>query len=204
MLGHFNRSQMLRTLCICATAMAGLVVGVVAGLAVARTFTLVARSGTVRSAQGTRTMSIVVNGRGRAVYELTGDSRRHPMCSRANGCFGFWPPVTVRSPRKLSKGPGVKGRLGVWRRGRLLQVTLSGHPLYTYSADDSRYTATGQGLQSFGGTWHVVRGAGGDATSTSPTTGGSTYPQGSTTTTTTTTSTTTTTPSPPCLGAPCY
>jgi hypothetical protein len=87
----------------------------------------------------------------------------------------FWPPVTVSSPRKLTKAAGIKGTLGTWHRNGFFQVTLNGHPLYTFSQDHQRRAATGEGLNTFGGIWHVLRPAttrvssGGTMTSSSST-----------------------------------
>jgi predicted lipoprotein with Yx(FWY)xxD motif len=129
-----------------------------AAVAVARTLTLhVDRRAPVTNTAGmTRTEAIVLNAGGKAVYDLTGDRRGHPECTKANSCFSFWPPVTVSSPHKLTKAAGIKGKLGTWHRNGLFQVTLNGHPLYTFSVDHRR-AAKGEGIHGFGGTWHVIR-----------------------------------------------
>ncbi len=170
------------------TAAAGFAAAALVGVAVARTFTLqVAKNAEVTDQSAmTRSENIAVNSRGFAVYTLTGDSRSHPKCTRGNGCVTFWPPLTVSSAKNLSKASGIKGKLGVWHHDGSFQVTLAGHPLYRYAADSRRHDATGEGVQSFGGTWHVVTAAG--------SAGGS----GTMPTTTTTTTTT------PCLYPPCY
>jgi predicted lipoprotein with Yx(FWY)xxD motif len=156
------------------------------GVALAKSFVL--RVGTNASVTsqggGTTHENIVLSSGGRAVYTLSGDSGRHPKCTQANSCFQFWPPVKVSSAKKLSGAHGVKGKLGVLHRNGFMQVTLSGHPLYTYSGDSRRAVATGEGIQGFHGTWHVVK--------ASPAHSGGTP----TTTTTTTTSSTTTSPYP--------
>ncbi len=164
-------------------AAAGLAVAALVGVALAKTFTLnVAKKATVTNQSGmTKTENIAVNSRGFAVYTLTGDRKSHPECTKANSCFSFWPPLKVSSSKKLAKSPGIKGKLGVWRRNGFLQVTLAGHPLYRYSGDNRKHRATGEGVRAFGGTWHVVKAA------------GSASRTGTTTTTTTTTSTSTTT-----------
>ena len=200
-------------------ALAGLGAAVLVMVAGARTFTLqVAKSAKVTNTVGATTReNIVVNLRGRAVYDLSGDSRRHPECTKAKGCFQFWPPVTVSSPKKLSKAPGVLGRLRVWHRDGFFQVTLAGHPLYTFAGDSRRHVATGEGLRSFGGTWHVIRALGASSpgaatTSTSTSTSATTTTSGTTTSATTSTGTTTstspmtttTTTTAPCLYPPCY
>jgi predicted lipoprotein with Yx(FWY)xxD motif len=176
-------------------AVAGLGAAALVGVAVARSFTLrVAKHATVVTPAGSAHEDIVVNSRGRAVYELSGDTRHHPKCTKANGCWSFWVPVKVASARKLSKAHGIKGRTQAWQRGGFRQVTLAGHPLYTYTGDHQRDVATGEGIRTFGGTWHVMKAgpAKAPATSTTP---------APTTTGTTTTPTTTTTP---CLYPPCY
>ena len=119
----------------------------------------VAQSSVTNPIGTTRSENIVVNSGGFALYELTGDSKSHPSCTRANACFANWPPAKVSSSQGLSKGPGVPGTLGAWRREGIIQLTLNGHPLYRYISDISRRTAMGQGQRSYGGTWHVISGS---------------------------------------------
>jgi predicted lipoprotein with Yx(FWY)xxD motif len=179
---------------------AGFATAALVGVAIAKTFTLqVAKNASVTNQSATtKTENIVVTRSGRAVYVLTGDSTRHPKCTKANGCFSFWPPVTVSSTKKLSKAPGIRGKLGVWHRNGFLQVTLAGHPLYRYAGDSQKGSATGQGIHTFGGTWQVIKTA--TAVGGTTTQAGATSPMTTTTTstmTTTTTSTTTTTTTSP-------
>ncbi|HYZ81857.1 MAG TPA: hypothetical protein VE571_11330 [Solirubrobacteraceae bacterium] len=170
-------------------ALAGLASAAVAGLAVAKTLTLqVAKSASVTNQSGsTKTEGIVVNAKGRAVYTLSGDTSRHPKCTKASGCLSFWPPVTVSSAKSVSKAAGVKGKLGTFKHDGVTQVTLAGHPLYTYASDHKRAAATGEGVKAFGGIWHVVKASSAGQSSGSRQT---------TTSTSTTSSTTTTTPYP--------
>lgn len=143
-------------------ATAGFAAATLVGIAFAKTFTLqVAKNAKVTNQSGTtKTENIVVNSRGFAVYMLTGDTRSHQECTKANGCYGVWPPLTVSSAKAASKAPGVKGKLGVWHHGGMFQVTLAGHPLYRFSGDSQRRSASGEGLMSFGGTWHAEKAAG--------------------------------------------
>jgi len=104
---------------------------------------------------GSRSEPIAVNAKGVAVYTLSGDSPTHMLCTKANGCFSVWPPVTVHG--KATIASGVKGKLGTFTRDGFTQVTLDGHPLYTFAGDGGTAgKATGDGIKSFGGTWHVV------------------------------------------------
>jgi predicted lipoprotein with Yx(FWY)xxD motif len=70
----------------------------------------------------------------------------------------------------VSKAPKVKGRLGTFKRNGIIQVTLGGHPLYTFSNDHQKHHATGEGVNGFGGIWHVIKAAGASAPSSSTTT----------------------------------
>ncbi len=106
----------------------------------------------------TTKQSVLVNSAGRAVYLLTGDSSAHPKCKSAS-CLGYWPAVTS-SAKKPVVGKGVTGKVAIWRHGGIDQVTINGHPLYTYLADSSAGEASGEGLSSFGGTWEVLSGSG--------------------------------------------
>src|SRR5947209_4965339 len=163
MLNHrgrrFRASALWSSLSV-TVAISGVAAAIAVGSAVAGNFTLsVAKHATVHTNGATRRANIVVNGRGFAVYTLSGDSRQHPKCTAANGCFAFWPPVRVATGAKPTKGPGIAGTLRTWRRAKFAQVTLNGHPLYTFSLDKQRHVANGDGLKTFKGTWHVIAAA---------------------------------------------
>jgi predicted lipoprotein with Yx(FWY)xxD motif len=177
---HLRRGSVLVIALLAGLGVAGLL-----GVAVAHSFTLeVVKDAKVTSQGGSvKHENIVATAKGAAVYELTGDSKAHPECTNANGCFRFWPPVKVASAHDLSKAPGIGGKLGTWRHDGFLQVTLGGHPLYTFSGDAHKRQAVGEGIVSFGGTWHVVKASGGGSGG-----GGQMSPSNTTTTTTTTTS----------------
>ena len=155
---HHRRLRRVHVAIVVA-ALAGLASAAMVGLAVAKTLTLqVAKGASVTNQSGsTKTEAIVINTKGRAVYTLSGDTTKHPKCTKAGGCFQFWPPVTVSSAKGLSKAAGVKGKLGVFKRNGIMQVTLGGHPLYTFANDHKKNNATGEGVVAFGGTWHVVK-----------------------------------------------
>jgi predicted lipoprotein with Yx(FWY)xxD motif len=80
---------------------------------------------------------------------------------RSRACLEFWPPLLVHSASvKLGAAPGVSGHLGVIRRGAgEYQVTLRGLPLYRFSGDSAKGEANGEGIKSFGGTWHALAAA---------------------------------------------
>ncbi len=171
-----------------ATLIAGAVIVAmlaVAAVALAKTFTLnVAKNATVTNAQTMATTheNIGVNGRGFAVYWLSGDSKSHPKCTQANGCFKFWPPVTAASAKALSKASGISGKLTSWTRDGFNQAVLGGHPIYTFAPDTKKHDATGDHVVGFGGTWHVVTASGSTSANTNqpsnPTPNPNPYPMG--------------------------
>ena len=150
---------------------------------------------------------IVVDAHGRTLYALSPETSHRLLC-KSGECLSAWPPLTVPSRRtKLKAGPGVHGQLGILRRSNgMLQVTLRGLPLYRFSGDSAKGAANGEGIKSFGGTWHVLAAAS-SATPTPvtaettpssppPMTPGYTSPPATSTPTTTTPAPTTTTPPP--------
>lgn len=131
--------------------------------------------------------TLVVDRQGHTLYALSPETAHHLLC-KSHACQQIWPPVTVRSAKlKLHAGPGVQGHLGLLRRSSgKWQLTLRGRPLYRFSGDGAKGAANGEGIKSFGGTWHAVTGA---LHTTSPSTGTTTPP--------TPTPPTTPTPAPP-------
>jgi predicted lipoprotein with Yx(FWY)xxD motif len=112
---------------------------------------------------------VVVNAQGLTLYALSPETTSHLLC-KSSECLSLWPMVTVPSrKRKLKAGPGVQGRLGVFRRSNgVLQVTLRGMPLYRFVKDRAKGEANGQGITSFGGTWHAVSASASPASPGSP------------------------------------
>lgn len=124
--------------------------------------------------------AILVDSSGKTLYTLTSGGKA-VACSGA--CLSVWPPLLLPSGMTSATGAsGVTG-LGVTAAGGGQQVTHDGLPLYRFSADPAAGDANGDGINSFGGVWHVVKtgagassgGAGGssNASSTTSTTSGS-------------------------------
>ncbi len=106
---------------------------------------------------GTATVSgksekVLTNAAGKTLYYLTSDTATHVACT--GQCTTFWPPLTTSGlptssdplPHKLSARADANGR----------QVEYDGHLLYTFSGDPSAGQTNGEGITSFGGTWHVA------------------------------------------------
>jgi predicted lipoprotein with Yx(FWY)xxD motif len=142
---------------------------------------------TVKTAHNaTLNETVLVNARGRTLYELSPETTHHLLC-KSSACFSFWPPLKVSSAKaKLVKGAGVKGKLGIIKRHGFFQVTLSGRPLYRFSQDSAKGQAHGQGIMGFGGTWHVVAESAASSTTGATTTSATTTSMTPTMTTTTT------------------
>jgi len=97
---------------------------------------------------------ILVDSKGRTLYAFGHDLKNKSRCSGA--CATNWPPALA--PKKPQVGAGVsKAKLRVIKRsGGARQLSYAGHPLYRFSGDSAAGDTNGQGINAFGGTWHVV------------------------------------------------
>lgn len=123
---------------------------------------------------------IVVDDQGRTVYALTDAAGKALPCE--GSCLSAWPPVLLVAPETATGSGGVKG-VAVVTVPEGKQVTIGGLPVYTFAGDPGQGAANGDGIVSFGGTWHVVKVSGGASGSgTTETTTGTTKPATSSTT----------------------
>jgi predicted lipoprotein with Yx(FWY)xxD motif len=125
----------------------------------------------VKTATSATLGKIVVDASGKTVYTLTNNGQ--PVACTGQ-CLTIWPAVLLPSgTTKATGGDGVTG-LGATAAAGGTQVTVDGKPVYTFSVDTSAGDTKGDGLNSFGGTWHAVKVSGSSsATTTTPTTTGS-------------------------------
>jgi predicted lipoprotein with Yx(FWY)xxD motif len=113
-------------------------------------------------------VTVLTNAKGFALYSFAPDTATKSACSGA--CAAAWPPQpasgTVTSPYTTIK-----------RSDGSTQLVFDGHPLYTYIADTTPGTASGNGVNAFGGVWREVpvSGSAAPASSTSPGVGGVGY-----------------------------
>ena len=111
-------------------------------------------SGATVSAQPTALGTILVDAQGRTVYDFANDKTSASSCTGA--CAANWP--FVPAPASL---PGVTGKLGtIVRVGGTRQLTVAGHPVYTFAGDSAPGQTNGQGKVLDGGLWTVVSPAG--------------------------------------------
>lgn len=98
---------------------------------------------------------VVVTSGGSAVYVFDEDVPGSGTSACTGTCANLWPAVTT-----TSAGPQVQGVTGtvgtIHRDGGTEQLTLDGHPLYTY-AGDSPGQVSGEGVM---GSWWAVSPAG--------------------------------------------
>lgn len=129
-------------------------------------------TGNAVSAQTTSLGTILVDGKGRTVYVFANDKTNVSSCTGA--CIVDWPPV--RAPAQLPASlPGVNGALGsATRSDGSHQLTVSGHPVYTFVGDAAAGQTNGQGINLNGGVWTVVSPSG--APEANPTPAGGTTP----------------------------
>ena len=152
---------------------------------VAEAFGQPAHSSVAHAVVATRHTSVgtfLVDGQGHTLYLNTGDKPRHFACT--GRCATAWP-VLATSGKPRAKGKAKAADLGTVKHGKSMQVTYTGHPLYTFTEDTANSPTSGQGVNSF----YVVSPSGNKITKTTQTT---TTPATSTTTSSTTTTPTTT------------
>jgi predicted lipoprotein with Yx(FWY)xxD motif len=87
--------------------------------------------------------TVVVDGRGRTVYQFDKDTVGAVASACTGVCVGLWPELTTTS--SAPKGSGVTGNIGTApTTGGAEQLTLNGHRLYTFSGDTKAGQVNGQ------------------------------------------------------------
>jgi predicted lipoprotein with Yx(FWY)xxD motif len=93
---------------------------------------------------------------GLSLYTLSADPANGSMC--IGECTTFWPPLVIAPGGIVASGNGVNGSLGTFTRtDGATQVTHDGRALYLFSGDSASGDTNGEGIVSFGGTWHLAR-----------------------------------------------
>jgi predicted lipoprotein with Yx(FWY)xxD motif len=90
--------------------------------------------------------NVLVDAKGRTIYELVGDTATNQTCDKS--CQAFWPPVT-------SGGS---------------QIVVNGHPAFTFVMDTKSGQILGQGSKDTWGTWWVLDSSGNPITGAGVTT----------------------------------
>jgi predicted lipoprotein with Yx(FWY)xxD motif len=116
--------------------------------------------------------TIIVNSSGMALYDFQKDSGTKSACY--GSCAKVWPPLITNGSPKAGGGAEASKLGTIKRTDGTIQVTYNGHPLYTYTADMSPGDVNGNGVTSFGGSWHALDSSGSAARGEAATGSGST------------------------------
>ncbi|MGH2959088.1 MAG: COG4315 family predicted lipoprotein [Solirubrobacterales bacterium] len=102
------------------------------------------------SANGT----ILADSSGRAYYVFSRDEDGISNC--VDACSGAWPPATISGEPQAMR-EAEQSKIGTIKRDPATQLTYDGKPLYYYSGDKKPKQVTGNGVESFSGTWFTVK-----------------------------------------------
>ena len=94
---------------------------------------------------------IVVDAEGRTLYVFLVDEGTESTCY--DDCEASWPPLTVEGDPAAGEGIDASLLGTTEREDGSVQVTLDGHPLYYFAADETADDVNGQGV---GDVWYVV------------------------------------------------
>jgi predicted lipoprotein with Yx(FWY)xxD motif len=98
----------------------------------------------------------LVNSQGMTLYVFAPDKAKEVTCT--SECATVWPPLKLEEGQKAEASGSVKQSLlgsdPNPEGGEV--VTYAGWPLYTYVADTSPGSATGQGVNLNGGYWYAI------------------------------------------------
>jgi predicted lipoprotein with Yx(FWY)xxD motif/PBP1b-binding outer membrane lipoprotein LpoB len=100
---------------------------------------------------------ILVDNNGMTLYTFSPDSPGVSMCY--NSCAVAWPPLLVNTDSipQVSSDVSSSGDIGIISRtDGTHQVTYNSMPLYYFKNDMNPGDTNGDGLNGFGGFWHIV------------------------------------------------
>lgn len=126
----------------------------------------------VMMANSSKLGALLVDANGMTLYTLTTAGK--PVACTGQ-CATFWPPLLLPSGTMTAKGAAGVSGLGVVSMNGGMQVTDRGDPLYRFSRDKARGDTNGEGINSFGGIWHIAKTTAA-ANVGAPTTTGTTVP----------------------------
>ena len=98
--------------------------------------------------------ALLVDTKGMTLYTLT-NAGKPVACS--GQCATFWPPLLLPTGTTTANGAAGVSGLGVMAMNGGMQVTEQGAPLYRFSQDKAAGDTHGEGINSFGGIWHVAK-----------------------------------------------
>lgn len=98
---------------------------------------------------------ILVDAEGRTLYVFLADEGAESTCY--DECEASWPPLTIEGDPAAGEGVDDSVLGTTEREDGSTQVTIDGHPLYHFAADETADDVNGQGV---GDVWFVVSPAG--------------------------------------------
>src|SRR4051794_7467954 len=101
---------------------------------------------------------ILDDSKGDTLYLFQKDSSTKSTCTGA--CASAWPPLRVTGKPVVGAGVTASMLGSSPRSDGKAQVTYNGHPLYTFTGDQSPGDTSGQGANAFGARWYAVSPAG--------------------------------------------
>ncbi len=93
-----------------------------------------------------------INAAQRTIYVFDADLATPNQSTCNAGCTGAWPPVAPPA------GVALPAPFSMFVRGDgTMQLAYAGRPLYTFAGDAKAGDTHGDGLNEFGGIWHIAR-----------------------------------------------
>jgi predicted lipoprotein with Yx(FWY)xxD motif len=109
----------------------------------------------VMTASSAKLGPVLVDSAGKTLYTLTNAAGAPVACT--GQCLTFWPPLLLPAGTTTATGAASVTGLGTVTTSGRTQVTNGGAALYRFSADAAAGDTNGEGISSFGGTWHAVK-----------------------------------------------
>jgi len=116
---------------------------------------------------------ILANSRGDTLYLFKKDAGTKSACTGA--CASSWPPLRASGKPKVGTGASASMVGTTSRSDGKPQVTYNGHPVYTFTGDQSPGDTSGEGVNAFGARWYAISPAGNQITGTASSSGGGGY-----------------------------
>lgn len=114
-----------------------------------------ASAAVVTAKKDTKLGVILADDKGMTVYTLTKDGK--PVAC-TGPCLTAWPPLVLPGSSAAPTGSsGITGLSVVAGPNGARLVAVKGAPLYRFIQDKDAGDAYGDGVQSFGGVWHVAK-----------------------------------------------
>ena len=112
---------------------------------------------------------ILEDSKGDTLYLFKKDAGTKSACTGA--CASAWPPLRVSGKPTVGNGASASMVGTTPRSDGKPQVTYNGHPVYTFTGDQSPGDTSGQGVNAFGARWYAISAAGNQVTGTASSSG---------------------------------